>query len=175
MPLKQPVNYVLPPGIDRVVDPSQPQVAQLNEQSIVFKVHDLADGDARAAYKTLGMDLRQYKKLKMFVHAEQPVGQVLNDYEMTAFIRIGSDQTDNYYEYEVPLVLTPAGTYSDAQRSIVWPDENTMEIVLEDLVNLKVERDDAIGEHPDLYDITKIYKKKSGQKSDQNKGYAQSE
>ncbi len=162
MPLKTPVNYVLPPGIDRVVDPSQPQVAQLNEQSIVFKVHDLADGDARAAYKTLGMDLRQYKKLKMFVHAEQPVGQVLNDYEMTAFIRIGSDQTDNYYEYEVPLVLTPAGTYSDAQRSIVWPDENLMEIVLDDLVNLKVERDDAIGEHPDLYDITKIYKKRMG-------------
>jgi cell surface protein SprA len=160
--LKTPVNYVLPPGIDRVVDPSQPQVAQLNEQSIVFKVHDLADGDARAAYKTLGMDLRQYKKLKMFVHAEQPVGQVLRDYEMTAFIRIGSDQTDNYYEYEVPLVLTPAGTYSDAQRSIVWPDDNLMEIVLDELVNLKVERDDAIGAHPDLYDITKIYKKRVG-------------
>ena len=67
---KSPVNYVLPPGIDRVVDPSQPQVAQLNEQSIVFKVRDLPDGDARVAYKNMSIDLRQYKKLKMFVHAE---------------------------------------------------------------------------------------------------------
>ena len=48
---RTPVNYILPPGIDRVVDPSQPQVAQLNEQSIVFKVEDLPDGDARVAYK----------------------------------------------------------------------------------------------------------------------------
>ncbi len=113
---KTPVNYILPPGIDRVVDPSQPQVAQLNEQSIVFKVEDLPDGDARVAYKTLNMDLRQYKMMRMFVHAEAPVGQVLNDYEMTAFIRIGSDQTDNYYEYEVPLQVTLPGQYSDDQR-----------------------------------------------------------
>ena len=44
--------------------------------------------------------------MRMFVHAEALVEQVLNDYEMTAFIRIGSDQTDNYYEYEVPLQVT---------------------------------------------------------------------
>jgi len=159
---KDPVNYILPPGIDRVVDPSQPQVAQLNEQSIVFKVHDLPDGDAKAAFKSLNMDLRQYKRMKMFVHIEAPVGQVLNDYEMTAFIRIGSDQTDNYYEYEVPLMLTPAGRYSDAQRRLVWPDENVFDISFDDLVDLKVERDDAMSEHPDLYDITRIYKKLVG-------------
>ena len=105
---KEPVNYVLPPGIDRVIDPSQPQVAQLNEQSIVFKVRDLPDGDARVAYKNMSIDLRQYKKLKMFVHAEALIDETLNDYEMTAFIRLGSDQTDNYYEYEVPLKVTPA-------------------------------------------------------------------
>jgi cell surface protein SprA len=159
---KEPVNYILPPGIDRVVDPSQPQVAQLNEQSIVFKVHDLPDGDARAAYKSMSVDLRQYKKMKMFVHAEAPVGEALNDYDVSAFIRFGSDQTDNYYEYEVPLVLTPAGTYSDGQRRLVWPDDNVMEIILDELVDLKVERDKAIGEQPDLYDITRIYKKRSG-------------
>ena len=145
---KKPVNYILPPGIDRVVDPSQPQVAQLNEQSIVFKVHDLPDGDARVAYKNMNMDLRQYKKMKMFVHVEAPVGQILNDYEMTAFIRIGSDQTDNYYEYEVPLAGYPAGHYSDAQRRIVWPDENLFEITLDELVDLKVERDDAMENIP---------------------------
>ena len=167
---KEPVNYILPPGIDRVVDPSQPQVAQLNEQSIVFKVHDLPDGDARAAYKSMSVDLRQYRKMKMFVHAEAPVGEMLNDYDVSAFIRFGSDQTDNYYEYEVPLVLTPAGAYSDGQRRLVWPDDNVMEIILDDLVDLKVERDKAIGEHPDLYDITRIYKKQAGKNTVKVKG-----
>ncbi len=159
---KNPVNYILPPGIDRVVDPSQPQVAQLNEQSVVFKVQDLPDGDARVAYKSPNMDLRQYKKMRMFVHAEALIGQILNDYDMTAFIRMGSDQTDNYYEYEVPLQVTSPGQYSDAQRRLVWPDENLFEITLDDLVDLKVERDDAMSEHPDLYDITRIYKKRTG-------------
>jgi cell surface protein SprA len=160
---KSPVNYILPPGIDRVVDPSQPQVAQLNEQSIVFKIHDLPDGDARVAYKNMSIDLRQYKKLKMFVHAEALIDQPLNDYDMTAFIRIGSDQTDNYYEYEVPLLLTPPNSnYSDADRNIVWPDSNLFDITLEDFVDLKVERDKAIGDRPELYDKNKVYRKQSG-------------
>ncbi|MBN1789659.1 MAG: cell surface protein SprA [Bacteroidales bacterium] len=160
---KSPVNYILPPGIDRVVDPSQPQVAQLNEQSIVFKVRDLPDGDARVAYKNMSMDLRQYKKLKMFVHAEALIDQQLNDYDMTAFIRLGSDQTDNYYEYEVPLELTPHNSnYGDGDRRIVWPDSNLIEIILDDFVGLKVERDDAIGERPDLFDKFRVYRKRSG-------------
>jgi cell surface protein SprA len=167
---KTPVNYILPPGIDRVVDPSQPQVAQLNEQSIVFKVHDLPDGDARVAFKNMTMDLRQYKKMKMFTHIEAPVGEILNDYEMTAFIRIGSDETDNYYEYEVPLLVTPAGMYSDGQRKLVWPDENLFDITFDDLVDLKVERDKAMREHPDLYDITRIYKKRAGKNQVKVKG-----
>jgi cell surface protein SprA len=160
---KSPVNYVLPPGIDRVVDPSQPQVAQLNEQSIVFKVRDLPDGEARVAYKNVSMDLRQYKKLKMFIHAEALIDEQLNDHDMTAFIRLGSDQTDNYYEYEVPLVLTPHNSnYTDADREIVWPDSNLVEIILDELVDLKVERDQAIADHPDLYDRLKVYRKRTG-------------
>jgi cell surface protein SprA len=159
---KKPVNYVLPPGIDRVIDPSQPQVAQLNEQALVFKVRDLADGDARVAYKNMNMDLRQYKKLKMFIHAEALNEFSLNDNEVTAFIRLGSDQTDNYYEYEVPLEVTAGGTYTDADRRIVWPDSNLVEIILDDLVDLKVARDKALAEHPDLYSRSKVYKKRVG-------------
>ena len=62
---KDPVNYILPPGIDRVIDPANPQLRQLNEQSMVLKVNDLDQGDARAAYKTIYMDFRRYKRLKM--------------------------------------------------------------------------------------------------------------
>lgn len=159
---KEPVNYILPPGIDRVIDPSQPQVAQLNEQSMVFKIHDLPDGDARVAYKNMSIDLRQYQKLKMFVHAEALVDETLGDNDLTAFIRFGSDQTDNYYEYEVPLKITPPGNYTDNDRRIVWPDSNLMDIVLEEFVDLKVARDKANAERPDLYDKSKVFRKQKG-------------
>lgn len=162
---KTPVNYILPPGITRVIDPNQPQLAELNEQSMVFKINNLPDGDARAAYKNVELDLRKYKHLKMFVHAEAIPGIPLNDYDITAFIRIGSDYKDNYYEIEVPLKLTPPGKYdnnSDAHRKIVWPEENEIVIDLEKLVDLKVERDEALKRDPDIYSKLKIYQKYIG-------------
>lgn len=140
-------------------------MAELNEQSMVFKINNLPDGDARAAYKNVELDLRKYKHLKMFVHAEAIPGIPLNDYDITAFIRIGSDYKDNYYEIEVPLKLTPPGKYdnnSDAHRKIVWPEENEIVIDLEKLVDLKVERDEALKRDPDIYSKLKIYQKYIG-------------
>jgi cell surface protein SprA len=162
---KYPVNYVLPPGIDRVIDPSQPQLTELNEQSISLKVNNLSDGDARVVFKNTDLDFRQYKKLKMFVHAEKIPDENLSDYDLSAFLRIGSDQVDNYYEYEVPLKLTPLrNDYTDeeADRKVVWPDENLFEIVLDDLVNLKKERDEAERNDPFLYSKLKVFKKSKG-------------
>jgi cell surface protein SprA len=143
---KSPVNYILPPGISRVIDPTNPQLRQLNEQSMVLKVCNLPDGDARAGYKNLDMDIRQYKKLKMFVHAEAIEQGMLNDDDVTLFVRLGSDYQDNYYEYEVPLKLTPPGTYIDNEnlehedRYIVWPAENNLEIDFEVLQTIKQKR-----------------------------------
>ena len=158
---KYPVNYILPPGIDRVIDPSQPQLTELNEQSILLKVNNLADGDARVVFKNTDLDFRQYKKLKMFVHAEQIPDENLKDYDITAFLRIGSDQVDNYYEYEVPLKLTPHPDMitADDEREIVWPEENFFEINLDDLVEIKKERDRAEQNDPFLYNKTKVYQK----------------
>ncbi|MDR2887711.1 MAG: cell surface protein SprA [Bacteroidales bacterium] len=124
---KQPVNYVLPPGFDRVIDPQNPQLRQLNEQSMVLKVSDLEDGDARAAYKNMNIDIRQYRSLKMEVHAEAFTNQSLKDGELTAFVRLGSDYKSNFYEYELPLKLTSPGIYDnevDESREKVWPKEN---------------------------------------------------
>ena len=162
---KTPVNYILPPGINRVIDPSQPQVAELNEQSMVFKIFNLPDGDGRVAYKNVDLDLRQYKKLRLFVHAEAIPGNVLDNNEITAFIRLGSDYQDNYFEYEVPLILTepiPGGKYNndnDADRRQVWPDQNTFEIDLDKLVELRIERDNAARNDPVLYSKSRIYRK----------------
>ena len=130
---KEPVNYVLPPGFDRVIDPSNPQLRQLNEQSMVLRTFNLEDGDARAAFKNVNLDIRQYRRLRMEVHGEEIIGEPLSDGELTVFIRIGSDYKGNFYEYEVPLKLTPPGYYNkddDEDRTIVWPVENSFNIDL---------------------------------------------
>ena len=142
---RDPVNYVLPVGVTRILDPSQPQVRQQNEQSLSLTIENLDAGDARATYKNTWFDVRQYKRLQMFVHAEQmPLDATgLRDGEMSLFLRVGSDYKDNYYEYEVPLVLTPHGqynTYSNADRKIVWPEDNMIDIPLSIFTNLKLER-----------------------------------
>jgi len=136
---RSPVKYEIPPGIIREVDPSQTFQRQLNEQSLTLEVCGLQDGDARAAYKNVQFDVRTYKKLKMFVHAEAVEGAatLLNDDDVTLFVRLGTDFTDNYYEYEIPLKKTAWGSTLDTE---IWPEENNVEIVFEDLQNLKLER-----------------------------------
>lgn len=145
---KIPVNYVLPPGIDRVIDPTNPQLRQLNEQSLLMKVQDLDDGDARAVYKNIYLDIRQYKKLQMEVHAEAIEGcNILNDDDLVAFIRMGSDYKDNYYEYEVPLKVTPPGRYDNdlyEDRRAVWPEENRFVIPLDIFQDVKQARNDQM-------------------------------
>ena len=142
---KEPVNYVIPPGISRVLDPSQPQLVQENEQSMSLKVMNLGSGDARAVYKNTAMDMRQYRRLKMFVHAERLVGDMaLEDDYISVFVRLGSDYKNNYYEYEIPLKLTPEGQYSDATgREAVWPEENMLDLPFTVLTDLKKERNTA--------------------------------
>lgn len=157
---KQPVNYVLPPGIDRVIDPYQSQSKQLNEQSLLLKVKDLKDGDARAVFKNVEYDLRQYKNLKMFIHAEKIPDIDMADGEVTAFIRFGSDYQNNYYEYEVPLKLTVPASNGKNKPEEVWPvGENMVVLSLEDLVTLKQERNDAIAKDPKNYSTQTIYTK----------------
>lgn len=157
---KVPVNYVLPPGITRMTDPNQPQVRQLNEQALLLKTYNLADNDGRAVFKNVQLDLRQYKNLKMFIHAAEIPGyeDQLADNELTAFIRLGSDYQNNYYEYEVPLKITPPGQYTAEEDHIVWPEANNIELDLEQLVNLKVERNQAKKEDP-FIDPVNIYVK----------------
>lgn len=157
---KEPVNYVLPPGITRVIDPSQPQLRQLNEQSIVLKVRDLEDGDSRTAYKNVALDIRQYKRIEMEAHAEAVTGQILNDYDLVAFIRLGSDYKGNFYEYEVPLKITPPGRYkgdSDTERRVVWPKENRFDIELEIFQQAKQARNNAMHQPGSIVDLNTVF------------------
>ena len=142
---KTPINYVMPPGISRVIDPGQPQLRQQNEQAMSLKVENLAPGDARAVYKNSTMDMRQYRRLKMFTHAGALTGDVTDpkDGELSVFIRLGSDYSSNFYEYEIPLKLTPAGNYngdSDVDKLIVWPKDNMLDIALSVFTDIKKKR-----------------------------------
>ena len=157
---KEPINYVLPPGIDRVIDPANPQLLQLNEQSLVLKVIDLQQEDVRAAYKTLGMDFRLYKRLKLEVHAEEIDGYPLNDDDLHFFIRLGTDE-NNYYEYEVPLKLTDPFSYNsgndESVRLAVWPDENRIDIPLELFTDAKTARNALVRQAGATINISDVY------------------
>lgn len=131
--------YVLPPGITRDQDNTTTISRQVNEQSLKICVDDLEDGDARAVYKEVAQDLVNYGRIKMFFHAEQYQNDMVNDDEMTGFLRLGLDQTSNYYEIEVPLKITPdnAAPYLDTD---IWPEENEINIALNELYGVKAAR-----------------------------------
>ena len=138
---RSPFNYVLPPGIEKERDPSAPALTSVNEQSLSLKVCDLEDGDARAAYRNTQFDIRSYKKLKMFIHAESVGGQTaLNDGDLHAFIRLGSDFNDNYYEFDIPLKISTPGTNNPSET---WPEINDLEIDLQKLISTKLSRNNA--------------------------------
>ena len=146
---KTPVNYVLPPGISREQDPSQPQLVESNEQALSLVVRNMTSGEAKAVYKNTTLDLRQYKRIQMFTHANALEQNTTNlkDRELAVFIRLGSDYKNNYYEYEIPLTLTaPRSNYNrnvPADRKLVWPEENMLDVALSIFTNLKKERNKA--------------------------------
>ena len=156
-----PVNYVLPPGIRREQDPTQPQLTESNEQSLDIQVTNLSNGEAKAVYKNTNLDLRQYKRLQMFVHANafEQNSTNLQDNQLAVFVRFGSDYKSNYYEYEIPLKLTAPGhydRYSGADCKLVWPEENMLDIPLSAFTQLKKDRNKAkaIGQASYSYPFT---------------------
>ncbi|MGX8698152.1 MAG: cell surface protein SprA, partial [Prevotella sp.] len=148
---RQPVAYVLPPGISRVQDPNQQQLTEDNEQALCITVKNLSQNESKAVYKNTNLDLRQYKRLQMFVHANYlvPNATQLEDNQLAVFIRLGSDYKSNYYEYLIPLKITPEGHYNwniPGDRPLVWPEENMLDINLKVFTALKKARNKARAE-----------------------------
>ncbi|MCX7607287.1 MAG: cell surface protein SprA, partial [Bacteroidia bacterium] len=141
---RQPFPYILPPGILRQPIPGSPVAGLLqNEQSLVMRVCNLSDGDGRGVFRTFNYDLRFYERLRLWAHAEPLQGSpippnVSQRGDATLFIRIGTDYSDNYYEYEIPLQLSQIG---DLSVENIWA--NNIDIRLEDLNFVKVLRDQA--------------------------------
>jgi cell surface protein SprA len=146
---KAPVNYVIPPGIVQTfaLGAQTNQYVQQNEQSLDVTTCGLADGSSKAVFKNVALDIRRYGHLKMFVHANSVAGAqpIRNDGAVNAFVRMGSDFTDNYYQYSVPLHMTQnKTTYSSvvtADQDSVWPAQNNIDVDLQLMINLKLRRD----------------------------------
>lgn len=144
---KLPFNYVLPPGISReqAVNAGINAAQLQNEKSLALEVCNLEDGTAEVIYRNTSYDMRFYEGIKMFIHAEREEKSVsLEDGDLTAFIRVGSDFTNNYYEYELPLTFSDEDTGLTSEDfgydRIVWPEENDVNIDFEILRQLKRQR-----------------------------------
>ncbi|HLF34896.1 MAG TPA: cell surface protein SprA, partial [Cyclobacteriaceae bacterium] len=133
------IPYVLPPGIRRDIDNTSPINRLNNEQSLELCVEDLEDGDSRAVFRNISLDLISYGAIKMFIHAETQ--QNFTD-TLTAFLRMGNDYTENYYEVEVPLIITPQGT-KVSEEELIWPEKNEINISLNEFYAIKSERNRA--------------------------------
>ena len=137
-----PINYKLPPGIVREQLNNFNSVIRQNEQSLSLRVQDLEPKDLKGVYKNIDVDMRQYKRIKMFIHAESlpnrtplPGDGSLDDLDkrMVAFMRIGTDMTENYYQIEVPLQPTPytEGVANNLSAEEVWqPESNSIDVPL---------------------------------------------
>ncbi len=147
---KTPVNYVMPPGVTQQINASSASLISLNEQALSLSVCNLLDGQSRAAFKNTSLDVRSYKKLQMYIHAEASADkkEILHNNDLHAFIRLGTDYTDNYYEYDVPLALTAPGYYNGTNTDDqykVWPESNDMIVEFAKLESAKLQRNSTIG------------------------------
>ncbi|MBP7513457.1 MAG: cell surface protein SprA [Flavobacteriales bacterium] len=136
-----PINYVLPPGINKETDVASANLRNLNEQSLQLQVCNLRDGDSRAAFRNVQFDIRSYKKLRMFVHAEtrDPAHPIAYG-DVSVYIRLGNDFDQNYYEYEVPV---KPSTFGDNDPYSVWPEDNDMTVEFAKLNDVKIERNQS--------------------------------
>ena len=155
-----PINYTIPPDIEREIDFGTTNLRQLNEQSLVLDVCNLQDGYSKYAFRYLDLDIRQYQRLKMYAHAEAgQSGEVLNDGDVSIVLRLGTDFESNYYEYEVPLEVTLPGENSPEQ---VWPESNEINLEFDKLINAKQNRNRQFVNPGSGVSVSQVYEIEDG-------------
>ena len=136
------IPYVLPPNIKRDQEYGSSTVnRKQNEQSLRLTVQGLRDGYGKAAYKNLQTSLLRYKQLRLYLHAETQ-DATLRDGQVRAFVRLGTDYTQNYYEYSLPLQVTQPGARTVAD---IWPDANQIQLAFQDFIDAKAARNLSLG------------------------------
>ncbi|MEO9512721.1 MAG: cell surface protein SprA [Flavobacteriaceae bacterium] len=133
---RQPIPYVLPPGVIREQLNNNNTIIRQNEQSLSFVVENLESEDSRGVFKNVNIDVRQYERIKMFMHAEKILNADYSDDDtpLVGFLRIGTDFSENFYQIELPLQFT---SFSATSEDEIWPDVNQIDIALDDLNKVK--------------------------------------
>ena len=142
-----PINYIIPPGVQLEQLYDNNTIINQNEQSLSLRVagDGLEPEDSRAVFKNVSVDMRQFKKLKMFLHAESLPNEIaLRDDQMVGFIRFGNDFTQNFYQIEIPLKVTQPSSSVGAScgalsAETVWPVDNEIDLALSLLTQLKIQ------------------------------------
>ena len=144
---RSPLPYRTPREIERVQTLSNNGVNLLqNEQSLSLKFCNIPKLGAKGVFQTFAnRDLRQFRQLQMYIHAEKAPDSYLNDHDLSAVIRIGSDFFSNYYEIKIPLKLTPLNAATtilnkDAYNDTLWITENNLAVELDVLTKIKTAR-----------------------------------
>lgn len=134
--------YVMPPGIQRQILSGNAGAQRQNEASLYMRARNLTH-EGRAVFKNVALDMRRFSRLELFVHAhEKRNGLGKLDPNAKFFIRLGSDATDNYYEYEAPLYYTDTNAKSPVD---IWPMQNRVNILTQHLLDAKIARDQSLG------------------------------
>ncbi len=134
-------GYVTPPGVFREQLINNNTTIREDERSLALTVNELKGEDGRGVYKNFNVDMRQYENLELFLHAENLPNKTsgdsdfITDDELYAFIRMGNDFTNNFYQIEIPLKISETSTNADA----VWPVANRLNIPLSLLREIKSE------------------------------------
>ena len=128
------------------------------EQAMALRVENLMPGKQQAIFKTWQqeIDLLKYSNLRMFLHmhGEQGNGAPIEERDnVRFFMRLGANETNDYYEYEMPLSPS-AITGENPDADAIWQtnrmvggelvDLNSVNIKLGALNQLKVSRDDRM-------------------------------
>lgn len=147
-------DYEIPPGVEQEELNNNNSIIRQNEQALVLQACDLRSTDSKGVTKNIDLDMRQYKNLRMFIHAEAQENSNLQAGEMIGFIRIGNDFTENYYQIEIPLL--PSADAEGTVRERVWPDQNEINIPLEFLQKIKalgISDGTLTAEDPTFYNV----------------------
>jgi cell surface protein SprA len=144
---RKPLPYRTPRDIQRQQTQSNNGVNLLsNEQAMTLQFTNLKKGDAKAVFQTFSnKDLRQFKKLSMYIHSERAPTNNIADKELTAVFRLGTDFVNNYYEIRIPLVNTSLNAYTklgdtDNYNDSLWNPQNSLDVDFDKLTGLKQER-----------------------------------
>ncbi|WP_322971121.1 cell surface protein SprA [Faecalibacter sp. LW9] len=132
--------YKMPPGIYREQTQGTTGYQSQNEASLTLKAKFKGGSTSKAIFKNVNLDLRRYKKLEMFVSAQDLLNRTNAnlDPDTKLFIRLGSDYTDNYYEYEIPLKYTPITAITESE---IWPVDNKIDLNTDFFTDAKKLRD----------------------------------